>query len=173
MHAAYADRDGRARGAENRSGHGRTKKRRRGGGVGASASTTTSPTGASDYRALIPEDEWCYVVTEIARTFGQDWWDTYWSRPHGKPHLTWFAFYHLAEAQRIDELRREIDDLDRAVLMANAVNAPKGLDERRKELRYRLRNDPRMHAAPKWSKQEMHNAASRLMASVLKKPGIQ
>ena len=71
------------------------------------------------------------------------------------------------EAQRIDELRRELDDFDRAVLSAYASNDPKGLDTRRKELRARLRaSEP--DAAPSFTKQEMRDAAARLMATVLK-----
>jgi hypothetical protein len=54
-------------------------------------------------------------------------------------------------------------------LNAYAVNDPKGLDARREELRHRLRNDPRMPDAPKWTKQEMRDAGARLMASVLQK----
>ena len=54
-----------------------------------------------------------------------------------------------------------------------AVNAPKELEARRKELRHRLRNDPRMPEAPKFTKQEMRDAAARLMSTVLKSRTIQ
>jgi hypothetical protein len=117
--------------------------------------------------ALIPEDEWCYVVTEIARAFGQDWWSVYNCQPHGRPELVWYSFYHLDDARRIDELRRELDDFDRAVLSAFAMNDPKGLDTRRKELKARLRNDPRTPTKPKWTREEMQAAAQRLVTSVI------
>jgi len=54
-------------------------------------------------------------------------------------------------------------------LTAYAVNAPKELEARRRDLRFRLRNDPRIPQAPQWTKQEMDDAAARLMASVLLK----
>jgi hypothetical protein len=163
VYAQDADCPRGARGAEDRSGAGRTKKRRRGGAVVA-ASPARSSGGNS---ALVPEDEWCYVVTEIARTFGQDWWDTYHCRPHGRPEYVWFSFYHLDDARRIDELRRELDDFDRAVLSAFAMNDPKGLDTRRKELKARLRNDPRAPEKPKWTREEMQAAAQRLVTAVI------
>lgn len=59
-------------------------------------------------------------------------------------------------------------EFDQAMLTAIAVNDPKGLESRRKELRFRLRTDPSAAETPQWTKQEMTEAASRLMASVLK-----
>jgi hypothetical protein len=70
-------------------------------------------------------------------------------------------------------LRRELDDFDRAMMTACAVNDPKALDTRRKELRYRLKADPTAPEAPKFTKQEMRDAAARLMSTVLKTKTIQ
>lgn len=61
-----------------------------------------------------------------------------------------------------------MDDLDRAILTANAVNDPAGLEVRRKELKARLRADPTIPVAPKFTDDEMRSAASRVMASVFK-----
>jgi hypothetical protein len=154
--------DCRARRAPHRASTGRTKKRRSGGADGERAAVNT----VAEYDALVPEDAWCYVVTKIARAFGgQDWWSVYRCEPHGRPELTWYTFYHLDDAERIDALRRELDELDRAVLVAYAVNKPDELDKRRSALRARLRNDPvRTPALPKWTKQEMNDAVARLMA---------
>ena len=61
-----------------------------------------------------------------------------------------------------------MNEYDQAVLTAIAVNDPKGLESRQRELRARLRNDPRVPETPKWTRQEMTEAAQRLMSSVLK-----
>jgi len=155
LHGHDAVRAARARVAAHRSGQGSTKKRREGG---------AEPTGGAGYSALIPDDEWEYVVTDLAETFGQDWWDTYWSRPHGQPHLTWYTFYQLDEKRRIDALRRELSELDRAQMTAYAVNKPDELDRRRKDLLARVRRDPTTPAQPKFTQQEMNDAVQRLMA---------
>jgi hypothetical protein len=77
--------------------------------------------------------------------------------------LTWYSYYCLEESQRIDALKREVDALDQAMLVAYAVNSPKQLDERRKALRQKMRGDaPAL--APKFTKQEMTDAVQRLMA---------
>lgn len=76
-------------------------------------------------------------------------------------------YYQLAEVQRIDELRRELDQFDQAMLTAVAVNDPKSLDLRRKELRDRLRNDPSTPTPRQWTPDEMKAAAHRLAAAVL------
>jgi sRNA-binding carbon storage regulator CsrA len=54
-----------------------------------------------------------------------------------------------------------------------AVNAPKELETRRKELRARLRGAAGAPAAPTFTKQEMRDAAARLMSTVLKSRTIQ
>jgi hypothetical protein len=77
------------------------------------------------------------------------------------------------DAQRIDELKRELDDFDRAMLTTYAVNKPSELDVRRKELRARLRGAAGAPAAPTFTKQEMRDAAARLMSTVLKSRTIQ
>jgi hypothetical protein len=164
LHAADVDRPRGARGAEDRPDQGRTKKRRGGGARGDGGPASS---GGSSNSALVPEDEWCYVVTEIARAFGQDWFRIYNCEPHGKPHLVWYCFYHLDDARRIDELRREIDDYDRAVLTAFAVNDPKGFETRRKELKAKLRGAAGAPAKPKWTHEEMREAAQRLVTSVI------
>jgi len=74
------------------------------------------------------------------------------------------VFYCLDEKRRIDALRRELDELDRAIMMSYAVNAPKELETRRNDLRARLRNDPRTPAQPKFTQEEMNAAVARLMA---------
>lgn len=61
-----------------------------------------------------------------------------------------------------------MDDLDRAILTANAVNDPAGLEVRRKELKARLRTDPSVPATPRFTDAEMRSAAARVMASVFK-----
>lgn len=134
------------------------KKLRRGGGGGDADASRA-------YSALIPEDEWEYIVTALAEAFGQEWWDVYDCKPHGQPHLTWYAYYRLAEKQRIDELRRELDALDSAIMTAHAVNQPEGLDKRRADLQARLRFDPSVPAKPrpKWTHAEMMAAAQRLV----------
>ena len=159
MYAEDAHRYGRARGAEDRADPGRTKKRRGGGGSGGES------TGNS-YSALVPEAEWEYVVTRYAEAFGQDWWAVYECE---RPERVWFAFYHLDDAQRIDALRRELDDFDRACLTAGAMNDTTGkfIAARRNDLRARLRNDPHAPEAPKFTSSEMRDAAQRLMSSVL------
>lgn len=163
MYAQDADRDRGARGAEDRADPGRTKKRRGGGATGGGGR-------ASDHSALIPEDEWEYACVQIAQAFGQDFWHVYDCQPHGKPHLTWYAFYCLEESRRIETLKRDMDDFDRASMIGCAVNGGKGLDDRRKELKAKLRHDPSAPpTAPQWTPQEMTDAASRLMASVLAK----
>lgn len=138
-----------------------TKKRRRGGRGDGGTST------AAQYPALVPEDEWEYIVTEIAEAFGQDWWDVYHCKPHGQPHLTWYCYYRLDEKHRIDELRRELDAVDSAILTASAVNDPSGLDVRRRELRARLRDDPSTPAKREWTRDEMQAVAQRLVAAAL------
>lgn len=153
----------RSRVAQDRSGQGRTKKRRR---VGGQSSEPTDASGG--YSALIPEDEWDYIVTEYAQAFGQDPWRVDRCEPHGRPELIWYWYYHLVEHQRITELRRELDDFDRACLSAYAVNAPKELETRRRELRRRLQHDPSAPIKPQWSDKEMREAAQRMMSSVLK-----
>ena len=160
VHAQDVDCDGGARRPEDRPDQRCLKKRRSGGGEREPSAKGTG----SDYNALIPEDEWCYVVTQIAQAFGQDWWGVYNSR---EPHLTWFSYYHLEGAQRIEDLRREIDDLDRAMMTAYAFNDTKGLDERRRELKARLRNDPAKPAKPQFTREEMQAAAQRLVTSVI------
>jgi hypothetical protein len=57
-----------------------------------------------------------------------------------------------------------VDALDQAMLVAYAVNSPKQLDERRKELRQKMRGDAGLAAPPKFTKQEMTEAVQRLMA---------
>jgi hypothetical protein len=47
------------------------------------------------------------------------------------------------------------------------MNDPKGLDTRRKELKARLRNDPRTPPKPKWTREEMQAAAQRLVTAVI------
>jgi hypothetical protein len=47
------------------------------------------------------------------------------------------------------------------------MNDPKGLDTRRKELKARLRNDPRAPEKPKWTREEMQAAAQRLVTAVI------
>jgi hypothetical protein len=48
------------------------------------------------------------------------------------------------------------------------VNDPEKLDPRRKELRARLRNDPRTPTKPKWTHEEMREAAQRVITAVIK-----
>lgn len=67
----------------------------------------------------------------------------------------------------MDALRREMDDFDRAMLTAYAVNKPEGLDERRKELKARLRGSDPATAKPKWTREEMQAAAQRLVTAVI------
>jgi hypothetical protein len=57
-----------------------------------------------------------------------------------------------------------MDDLDRAQLMAFAVNKPDELDRRRKELRAKLRHD--IAAPPKqdFTFEEMQSAANYMMS---------
>ncbi len=81
--------------------------------------------------------------------------------------MTWFTYYHLEGSQRIDELRQEIDDLDRAMMTAYAFNDTKGLEERRKELKARLRGAAGTPAKPKFTREEMQAAAQRLVTSVI------
>jgi len=52
--------------------------------------------------------------------------------------------------------------------MAHAVNDPKGLEDRRTELRFRLTRsgDPRLDI-PKWTPQEMKAAGQNILARVL------
>jgi hypothetical protein len=47
------------------------------------------------------------------------------------------------------------------------MNDPKGLDTRRKELKARLKNDPATPAKPKWTHEEMREAAQRLVTAVI------
>jgi hypothetical protein len=47
------------------------------------------------------------------------------------------------------------------------VNDPKAFETRRKELKARLRNDPRTPAKPKWTREEMQAAAQRLVTAVI------
>jgi hypothetical protein len=52
-------------------------------------------------------------------------------------------------------------------LIAHAFHEPKNLETRRKELKARLRNDPRTPAKPKWTREEMQAAAQRLVTAVI------
>lgn len=161
VYRAHVRGDDRARHAPYHGGAGRTKKRRRG---GASAGGST----ADSYPALVPEDEWEYVVTQYAQAFGQDPWRVDRCEPHGRPELIWYWFYRLDESQRINDLRRELDDFDGAVLTSIAFHEPKGLDDRRKALRAKLAADPTARPSkPKWTREEMQAAAQRIVTSVI------
>lgn len=134
VHHAEDGRDtDRARRRQDRDGARRTKKRRSG-GAGSDSGTDAS--------ATIPDDEWGYVVSDIATKTGQEWWDVYDCKPHGKPHLTWFAFYHLSDYQRIHDLRREVDDFDHAATIGCAVNDGKAMEKRQSALMAKLRHSP-------------------------------
>jgi hypothetical protein len=47
------------------------------------------------------------------------------------------------------------------------VNDPEKLETRRKELRARVKDDPRTPAKPKWTREEMQAAAQRLVTAVI------
>ena len=53
------------------------------------------------------------------------------------------------------------------MMTACAVNDPAKLDDRRKELKARLRSDPAKPAKPQWTREEMQAAAQRLVTSVI------
>jgi len=146
----------RARGRQNRDGTERTKKRRSGGAGNSSG---------ADVSATIPEDEWGFVVSDIATKTGQDWWDVYDCKPHGQPHLTWFAFYHLSEYQRIQDLRREVDDFDHAATIGCAVNDGKAMEKRQSALMAKLRRAPVAVPQKKdFTHEEMQAAANYMLS---------
>ena len=165
LHGAHVRGDDRARDAPYHDSTGRRKKRRRGGDGGSGGNTRAK---AVAYNGLLPESEWEYVVAQYAEAFGQDPWRVSNCEPHGRPELIWYWYYHLEESRRIDELRRELDDFDRATLTGVCVNG----DEKQFKARYgnlerRLRNDPQQPAKPKWTPEEMQAAAQRLVSHVL------
>lgn len=60
-----------------------------------------------------------------------------------------------------------MDAIDSARLTAYAVNEPKHLETRTKELEARLRRDPATPAKPKWTREEMQRAAQRVVTAVI------